>query len=112
MAHQVCSHETCNILDVAEPIKVLGGVRGSQVHIVDGFLKTCTKVRDLHAVVDYVADAATEIMLKKECADVSKINYTLRLSGDQIPNERLAEYTAVMRESITRSLGGDLHDEA
>ena len=95
--------ESCNIVDVAEPVKVLGGVRGSQEHIVDDFLRTCKKVRDLHSAIDYVDDAATEIVLKKECADVSKINYTLRLCGDQIPNERLEEYTAVMRESVTIS---------
>ena len=56
-------------------------------------------------------DAATELVLKKSCADVSKIVYTLRVNGDGLAgSENLQKYTEVMRSSLERSLGGELLD--
>jgi hypothetical protein len=104
--------ESCEISVVSDPIQVLGGIRGSPEHIQAAFLQTCAKVGDLHGAIDHIDDAATEIVLKKACADVSKITYTLRLNGDRIPEEQLEEYTTMLRNSTTRSLGGDVLDEA
>ena len=90
----------------------LGGICGSVGDIQEGFRHTCAQARKLHVDIDIVDDAATEVVLKKDCADIGKITYTLRLNGDRISEEHLGEYTQVMRESISRSLGGDVPDDA
>ena len=42
-----------------------------------------------------------------------KVGSKFRTSFEQaLDDERLEEYTGMMRGSITRSLGGDVHDEA
>jgi hypothetical protein len=105
--------DTCNVLQSDDPVKVLGGICGTELQVQDAFKTLCTSVENLHKAIDQVQDPATEVVLKKSCADVSKIIYTLRLNGDRlITSEKLPEYTSVMRESLARSLGGDLIDTA
>ena len=104
--------ETCNIVPLDEPIKYVGGILGTHDQVAEAFQKTCSKVEKLHEAIDVVEDAATELVLKKECADVCKIIYTLRLNGDRIPEDMLQRYSCVLRESVARTLGGDLGDDS
>ena len=61
--------DTCNVLSSADVVKEL-----------------CKKVEALHSTIEQVQHAATEVVLKKACADVSKVVYTLRLDGDRLVN--------------------------
>ena len=58
-----------------------------RLQINEAFVKTCAKVDRLHHSVEKFQDSATELVLKKACADVSKVVYTLRLKGDRLSEE-------------------------
>jgi hypothetical protein len=103
--------DTCNIVQTGDPITVLGGVSGSDDQVQAAFEDTCSKVDALHRAIDQVQDAATEVVLKKSCADVSKIVYSLRLNGDRLAKcDKLQGYSTSLRDSLARSLGGALVD--
>jgi hypothetical protein len=90
---------------------VLGGIVGTGQQINDNFHEICSKGADLHAAIDKVQDAATELVLKKTCADVSKVAYCLRLNGDHLVEAcDLPCYSKVLRDSVARTLGGDVGD--
>ena len=103
--------DSCNILSLTDPVKVLGGIVGTQAQMNEAFIQTCENVDNLHQAIDQVQDAATEVVLKKACADVSKVVYTLRLNGDRLAQAgNLPRYSGLLRDSLARSLGGDVGD--
>ena len=57
-------------------------------------------------------DAATQVVLNKFCADVSKVIYALRLNGDHLVTAGdLTRYSSLLRDSLARSLGWDVGDD-
>ena len=94
-----------------DPVTVLGGVVGSPTQINDASVHTCEKVDILHQAIDGVQEAATQVVLRKACAAVPKVVYTFRLNGDRLAEAgELHRYTKLLRDSVARSLGGDVCD--
>ena len=100
---------SCNILGSTDVVKVLGGYSGSDAQIKAKFVELCKKVEELHKTIDHVEDAATELVLNKSSADVSKIVHTLRLNGDRLASSS-GNFSQMMRESLARTLGAELVD--
>ncbi|CAK0836790.1 unnamed protein product, partial [Prorocentrum cordatum] len=103
--------DTCKVLEPSEQRTVLGGLLADSREQGEAFGRLCAKVDALHEAIDEVGDAATEFVLKSECADVCKATYALRLNGDRIPEDSLASFEPAFRNSIGRTLGGELGDE-
>jgi len=95
---------------ITESVKVLGGICGTNGQIAAAFQKKCKQVEELHESIDGVMHGATELVLKKQCADTGKIIHTLRLNGDRIHGTELKQYTQVARDGVSRTLAGDVGD--
>ena len=56
--------------------------------------------------------APTELVLTRQCADVSKLLYHMRINGDILDHDLLASFDGQLRASVATSLAGDLPDHS
>ena len=56
--------------------------------------------------------APTEVVLTRQCADVSKLTYHLRLNGDKVDHSLLAMFDSQLRSAISASLFGNFPDDS
>ena len=70
------------------------------------------KLAGLHDALATLAEAPMEMVLGRLCADVSKVNYLLRLAGDTIPPEIVPSDDTKQRRFLGTLPGGGLHDTA
>ena len=68
------------------------------------------KARDTRLALLEVGHAATELLLTRLCADVSKLMYHPRLNGDRIDYQILGRFDQHLRLSAETTLGGELPD--
>ena len=103
--------DTCAVLTDSDPrTKALGVVLGEGV--VNQFNEVMDKVIDLHKDIEEVQDAAVEIVLKSECAGISKAVHILRAAGDLVSSGALGKWDKAMQTSLGRSLNGEVEDLA
>ena len=72
-------------------------------------VRTCDELRSASNGVDH---APTEFVLKRQCADVSKLMYYMRINGDILDHDLLASFDWQFRASVATSLAGDLPDHS
>ena len=100
--------DTCKILDAHSDSKVLGVVLGTTPSRTAHFEAALSRAQALHEAIDLVGDAAVEVVLKSECAGVSKVLHILRATGDLLPTAALSSVDESLRVSLGSSLGGDV----
>ena len=59
-----------------------------------------------------VDHAPIELVLTRQCADVSKLMYHMRINGDILDHDLLASFDGQLRASVSNSLSGDLPDHS
>ena len=69
-------------------------------------VRACDEMRSAIVSVDH---ARTETVLTRQCADVSKLTYHMRINGD---DDLLASFDGQLRASVGASLCGDLQDHS
>ena len=85
-------HDTVNVLSPDDPTAALGVPFGSLSSINDE-AKHCADVcSQLRFNILDINDAPTEVVLTRQCADVSKMMYHLRVNGDRICDDTLASF--------------------
>ena len=66
----------------------------------------------LRCVLAGIGHAATELVLTRQCADVSRLVYQMRINGDRIQESLLANFDGDLRASLEIVLGSNLPDAA
>jgi hypothetical protein len=103
--------DTCAVLSDSDPrSKVLGVVLGPGV--VDQFSGVMEKVVGLHKDIEGIQDSAVEVVLKSECAGISKAVHILRAAGDLVSASDLQKWDQAMKVSLGRSLNGEIEDHS
>jgi hypothetical protein len=103
--------DTCTVLSDSDPrSKVLGVVLGPGV--VDQFGSVMEKVVGLHKDIEGIQDSAVEVVLKSECAGISKAVHILRAAGDLVSSSDLQKWDQAMKVSLGRSLNGEIEDHS
>ena len=103
--------DTCEVIPSAEAAsKVLGVEPNSKLS--QQFEEVTAKVARLHANIEETRDAGVEMVLKSECVGVSKVVHILRASGDRLGSDELGKWDKHMRDSLGRTLNGDLDDHS
>eukprot|EP00972_Heterocapsa_arctica_P056185 8290577-Heterocapsa_arctica.AAC.1 len=95
-----------------ESCQILGGELGGIHHVMKRWKITGDKPTTLHTAIGEIDNGPTEFVLKAACADVCKATNTLRLQGDQLPDNDLKYFTDTLRISLGETLGGSLSDNA
>ena len=56
--------------------------------------------------------ASTEVVLTRQCADVSKLTYHLRLNGERVDHSLLAMFDSQLWSAVSATLIGNLPDHS
>ena len=103
-------HDTVNVLSPDDATAALGVPFGS-LSLINDEAKHCADVcSQIRLNILDINDAPTEVVLTRQCADVSKMMYHLRVNGDRICDDTLASFDQNLRVSFESILGGDLTD--
>ena len=70
------------------------------------------KVVELHKSIEGIRDAGVETVLKTECVGVSKVVHIKRAAGDRLSSDDLGKWDKHMRDSLDRTLNGELDDQS
>ena len=103
---------TCKVLPAAGPTLALGAPFGSPDALDEQVAAVLRKARDTRLTLIEVGHAATELLLTRLCADVSKLSYQLCLKGDRIREDRLLAFDRDLREAVQLVASGDIPDTA
>ena len=72
-------------------------------------MRACDEMRSAVGSVDH---ATTEMVLTRQCADVSKLMYHMRINGDMLDQDLLVAFDGQLWASVSASLNGDLPDHS
>ena len=100
--------DTCKVQASTDNPKVLGVVLGSAGGRTAHFESALARAQALHKAIDSVNDPAVEVVLKSECAGVSKVMHILRATGDLVAPAELSSIDERLRVSLGTSLSGDI----
>jgi len=103
---------TCKVKAANSASEVLGATLGDKVAATTNAKKVVKKVAELRHCLAGLDHVATELVLTRRCADVAKLGYALRCSGDRLDKDVLEEFDKDLRSSLETTLGGSLRDTA
>ena len=64
----------------------------------------------LRETICEVGHAPTELILTRQCVDVSKLMYHMRINGDRLDETILSAFDGSLRVAVETILGGELPD--
>ncbi len=100
------------VIDSDGPNKALGAPFGGLDHLHAVVKDAVDKTANSRAAIVNIDHAATELVLTRQCADVAKLTYHMRINGDRISPSLLAAFDGDLRVAIETILGGDLPDHS
>ena len=101
---------TTQVLDSDAATTALGAPFGPSTHL-DSVVSSCIdQVATLREAIVGIDHTPTEFVLTRQCANVSKLVYHMRINGDRIDHSATNRFDRNLRAAIEVSLGGDLPD--
>ena len=97
----------CDTVDVLSP-----DPGTTREHINERAWESVRACDEVHSAIDSVDHAPTEMVLTRQCADVSKLMYHMRINGDLLDHHLLAAFDGRIRASVSASPSGDLADHS
>ena len=103
---------TCKVLGPDDAAVAQGVVFGHDGEMQASVAGTVQKSAEIREAIGEIDDAATELGLTRQCADVSRLLYHLRLNGDRVQDGHLEKFDCDLKATLEGITGGDLHDLA
>ena len=104
--------DTVTVLSSVSGTTALGSAFGSREHVNARAWESVRACDEMRSAIVSVDRAPTEMVLTRQCADVSKLMYHTRINGDMLDQDLLAAFGGQLRVSVTASLCGDLRDHS
>ena len=111
MGHHV-RPKTTKVLQTDDHTLALGAPFGGETALLAEVGATLDKAARTHKALLDIGHAPTELVLTRQCGDVAKLSYHLRLNGDRVPDHLLQAFDQDLRVSVEHILGGSLPDSA
>ena len=96
--------------DAVRCTTALGSAFGSREHINARAWESVRACDEMRSAIVSVDHASTGMVLTRQCADVSKLMYHMRINGGLL--DLLASFDGQLRASVSASLSGDLPDHS
>ena len=104
--------DTVVVLSPDAGTTALGSAFGTREQINARLWESVRACDELRSAINGVDHAPTELVLTRQCADVSKLMYQLRINGDILDHDLFASFDGQLRASVSNSLCGDLPDHS
>ena len=104
--------DTVVVLSPDAGATALGSAFGTRGQINARAWESVRACDELRSAINGVDHAPTELVLTRQCADVSKLMYHMRINGDILDHDLLASFDGQLRASVATSLAGDLPDHS
>ena len=104
--------DTVVVLSPDAGATALGPAFGTREQINARAWESVRACDELRSAINGVDHAPTELVLTRQCADVSKLMYHMRINGDILDHDLLASFDGQLRGSVATSLAGDLPDHS
>lgn len=101
---------TTKVLDSDGLTTALGAPFGPRSHLDETISSCVDKVATLREAIVDIDHASTELVLTRQCADVSKLIYHMRINGNRIDSSSLSRFDSNLRAAVETTLGGDVPD--
>ena len=105
-------HDSVVVLSPDAGTTALGTAFGTREQINARAWESVRACDELRSAITGVDHAPTEMVLTRQCADVSKLMYHMRINGDVLDHDLLASFDGQLRASVSNSLCGDLPDHS
>ena len=96
----------------SETVKVLGSFIGPDTASDDGLRRALARVEQVRGGIATLEDPGAELVLTRKCADVAKVSYVMRCSGDRLDEDLLKEFDEGLRNAVENTLGGAVKDDS
>ena len=114
--HEFSGWDTAYVRDTVVVLSpgatALGSAFGTREQINARAWESVHACDELRSAINGVDHAPTELVLTRQCADVSKLMYHMRINGDILDHDLLASFDGQLRASVANSLAGDLPDHS
>ena len=104
--------DTVVVLSPDAGATALGSAFGTREQINARAWESVRACDELRSAINGVDHAPTELVLTRQCADVSKLMYHMRINGDILDHDLLTSFDGQLRASVATSLAGDLPDHS
>ena len=101
---------TTKVLQGDDATTALGAPFGPRSNLNDSVSASVDKAAKLREAIVGIDHTPTELVLTRQCADVSKLVYHMRINGDRIESAFLGRFDNNLRVAVETTLGGDLPD--
>ena len=105
-------HDTVDVLAPKAGTTALGSAFGSREHVNARAWESARACDEMRSAMGSVDHAPTEMVLTRQCADVSKLMYHMRIDGDLLDKDLLVAFDGQLRASVSASLNGNLPDHS
>ena len=92
------------------PVEVLGAPVGPFGDFSTAMEKVHTKIAELHSNIADIDDPATELVLTRKCADVSRAMYLMRCCGDRLLQQDLEKFDDGLLQAVESCLRGEISE--
>ena len=103
-------HSTTKVLDSDGTATALGVTFGPITATQEAAAECVRQTSALREAICEIGHAPTELILTRQCADVSKLMYHMRINGDRLDPGVLSAFDGGLRIAVENTLGGDLPD--
>ena len=105
-------HDTVVVLGPDAGTTALGSAFGTREQVNARAWESVRACDELRSAINAVDHAPTELVLTRQCADVSQLMYHMRINGNILDHDLLASFDGQLRASVSNSLCGDLPDHS
>ena len=96
-----CVHNTFDVLTPEVGTTALGSAFGSREHINERAWESVRACDEMRSAIGSVDHAPTVMVLTRQCADVSKLMYHMRINGDLLDQDLLVTLDGHLRASVS-----------
>ena len=101
---------TTKVLDSDAAATALGAMFGPLSATQEAAAECVKRTNTLREAICGIGHAATELILTRQCADVSKLIYHMRVNGDRLDASILSTFDGGLRVAVESTLGGEMPD--
>ena len=106
------TRQTCKLLPSSAKVEYLGGLMGPGAVEMEDFRLAEARASKLRSALGALEHPTCESVLLRQCGDICKVTYALRLGGDALDADALQAHDSGLRGALEACLDGPLSEHS